>query len=48
MSYVFGVNCDQALAASAENNFVEKLRISLSGLFAGMALSERGQSCPLL
>ena len=47
MSYVFGVNCDQALAASVEDNFVEKLRISLSSLFAGMAPSERGHSCPL-
>jgi hypothetical protein len=47
MSYVFGVNYDQALAASVENNFVGKLRISLSSLVAGMAPSERGQSCPL-
>ena len=47
MSYVFGVNYDQALAASVEDNFVEKLRISLSSLFAGMAPSERGHSCPL-
>ena len=46
MSYVFGVNYDQALAASVENNFVGKLRISLSSLVAGMAQAKGGNRAP--